>query len=320
MNKGAEGERFLAAFGRLKAAVEDDPTRLDTDWEDTDQVPGLCDELASLVRRFELLEEWSPLAFTNNVSAASAKARRDYDDRWREPVWKVANRKLLAVMDEFLADLIDVEDEPTEDAETPDIDVLGASITEWKDDASEEASQIDQMIDYVSMKRDMDDHGDFDWVEESLVAWDRLKVSGLDLAGTLWRRRALPHVLVPVHVAKHYGASRHSLHRRLHQAGKAFVFGAPLAALALQRAVIEEVLDKHWGAGKGWVRDANLPELAWEVRAHRLKRLANDALHGDPEKLSPDELDRSIIENFLLLRLLIEQSPEDLAKHVEARS
>ena len=320
MNDGAEGERFLAAFGKLKAAVEDDPTRLGADLEDTDQVPGLCDELARLVRGFELIEEWSPLAFTNNVSAAGAKARRDYDERWREGVWRVANRKLLALMDELLADLVDAEGEPTNDAQAPAIDLLGASIREWKDEASEEASQIGQMIDYVSTKRDMDDDGDFDWVGESLVAWDRLKVSGLDLAGTLWRRRALPHVLVPVHVAKHYGGSRHSLHRRLHQAGKAFVFGAPLAALALQRAVIEEVLAKHWGAEKGGVRDANLPELSWEARADRLKRLANDALHGNPEKLLPDELDRAIIENFLLLRLLIEHAPEDLRSHGGARA
>lgn len=315
MSKGAEGERFLAAFGRLKAAVEDDPTRLDADWEDTDEVPGLCDELAQLVRRFEIVEEWSPLAFTNNVSAASARARRDYDDRWRDGVRKVADRKLLAAMAEFFADLVDVADNEEDDAELPAVDVLGTSIVDWKDEAEDEAKQIEQMIDYVSFKRDMDDCGDFDWVDEGLRAWDRLKVSGLDLAGTLWRRRALPHVLVPSHVAKHYGAKRASLHRRLHQAGKAFVFGAPLAAIAMQRAVMEEVLTKHWGAPKtkkGYrIADANLPENVWDARADRLKNLANDALHNDLDRLPPDELDRLTIQNFLLLRLLIENAPED---------
>lgn len=320
MSKGAEGERFLAAFGKLKAAVDDNPARLESEWKDGNEVATLCDELAQLVRGFELVEEWSPLAFTDHVSPAGARARRDYDERWRDPVWKVANRRLFALMDEFLADLVDVEDNAADDTDPSAVDALGASIADWKNEAKNEAEQISQLIDYVSFKHDMDDCGDFDWVEESLVAWDRLKVSGLDIAGTLWRRRAIPHVLVPSHVAKHYGRSKHSLHRRLYQAGKAFVFGAPLAALAMQRATMEEVLSRHWGAHKGWVRAANLPELTWDARADRLKNLANDALHDDPEKLSPDELDRAIIQNFLLLRLLIEQAPEDLAKHGRTRA
>lgn len=320
MDRKAEGDRFLVTFNRIKEVLGDDPASLDADWDDGSEVAALCDELSRLVRRFEIIEEWSPLAFTDNVSAASAKARRDYDDRWREGVRKIADRKLLAYMAELLSELVDTDRSDANEVDLSPVDTLGASISEWKDDARTEASQIDQMIDYMSHKRDMDDFGDFDWIEESLIAWDRLKVCGLDIAGALWRRRAMPHVLVPSHVAKHYGRSRHSLHRRLHQAGKAFVFGAPLAALAMQRATMEEVLSKHWGAANGWVRDANLPELTWDVRADRLKNLANDALHDDPEKLSPDELDRAIIQNFLLLRLLIEQAPEDLAKHARDRT
>lgn len=315
MSRGVEGERFLAAFSKLKAAVADDPAKLDASWQESDELKALCDELAQLVRGFETVEAWSPLAFTNHVSAASALARREYDDRWRSIVAVVANRDLAALLAELFGDDFDQGDGAGDPTATTNQDPLTAEIADWKESASEEAGQIKQIIDYVFHLREMDDSGDRDWIDESLTAWDRLEVCGLDIAGTLWRRRALPHVLVPTHVAKHYGQSRASLYRRLHQAGRAFVFGAPLAALALQRAVIEEVLTKHWGAGERWVREANLPNLAWEARANRLRRLANDALHGDPEKLSPDELDRSIIENFLLLRLLIEQAPEDLATH-----
>lgn len=100
-----------------------------------------------------------------------------------------------------------------------------------------------------------------------------------------------------------------SLYRRYIQAAQAFIFGAPLAALALQRATMEEALRKHWGAEGGAIRNANLPDLAWEARASRLKRLANDALHNDPEKEGADALDRAIIENFQLLRLIIENAP-----------
>lgn len=316
MSKGAEGERFLAAFGELKAAVGDDPAQLEATWESDVRLQVLCDEVAQLVRGFEAVEDWSRFAFTNNVSTASAHARRDYDDHWRKIVSRIANRALDAIFLELFPDF--VHDEAASVVEPPN-DPLGDEIAEWMDTAKEEAGQIEQVFDYAFQRQEMDDCGDFDWVHQSLEAWERLKNSGLDVAGSLWRRRALPHVLIPSHVAKHYGVTRASLHRRLDQAGRAFVYGAPLAALALQRAVIEEVLARHWGAEKGWVRDANLPSLTWESRANRLKGLANDALHGDPEKLKSEDQDRAIINNFLLLRLLIEHAPEDLSAHGERR-
>ena len=310
MSEGAEGERFLAAFNALKASVADDPKKLEDGWQDSDPLQLLCDELAGLVRRFELAEEWSPLAFTAPVSIAGARERRDYEQRWQHAVSFVANRDFRASIAEMLKDLGLDEDADVFDASTAH-DQLGVQIAEWKDDAHEWATHIERPFDEADYRYQMDQSGDWDWSIESAEAWRRLKICGLDAEGALWRRRALPHVLVPAHVAQHYGSEVKSLYRRLDQAGKAFIFGAPLAALALQRAVIEEVLSKHWGAGKGWVRDANLPHLAWELRAERLKRLANDALHGDPEKLSADKLDRSIIENFVLLRLLIENAPEN---------
>ncbi len=312
MSKGAEGERFLAAFSELKAAVADDPAQLDADWKDNAWLQNLCDEITQLVRKFEVIEEQSRSAFTNNVSAAGAHARRDYDNRWREVISRIANREIHALLAEILGDFTD--DYVSLSGEQP-VDPLALEIAEWKDAASEEAGQIDDIIDYVFQERSFDDCNDRQWIDASLRAWDRLEVCGLDIAGALWRRSALPHVLIPSHVAKHYGASHASLYRRLDQAGKAFVFGAPLAALALQRAIIEEVLAKHWGAEKGKVRDANLPELQWDARADRLKRLANEALHGDPERLIGDALDRAIIENFGLLRLLIENAPQDLVTH-----
>jgi hypothetical protein len=260
------------------------------------------------VRLFEIQEEWSSYAFTHHVSAAGAHARRDYDDRWRRVVGYVAGRHFHHIFADLVIDAGD--DQPT----TESFDKLGVAISDWKDNAADEAKSIELLADFAFSHRDIDDSGDLDWVDESLRAWDRLKTAGLDMKGALWRRRAVPHVLVPSHVARHYGAERASLYRRLHQAARAFIFGAPLAALALQRAVLEQVLESHWGAEGGQLRNAEFPELVWGARADRLKRIANEALHGDPEKLSPEQLDRSIIENFLLLRLLIERAPEVIEK------
>jgi hypothetical protein len=307
MRNNADGERFQAAFAELKADVSDDPTLLEASWKDSQRLQQLCDELNDLVQQFEAVEDWSRHAFTPNVSAVGAGARRDYDERWRDAVYKVVNRDLLASLDKLFEDLVG-EDAGGDTVDAKALDLLGINIEDWKYDAHEEARAIARAFDLAA---------DSDWVggEIGSQAWDRLTgIAGLDVEGALWRRRAVPHVLVPEHVARHYGANRASLYRRLHQAGKAFVFGAPLAALALQRAVLEEVLKRHWGAESGHVRDANLPELSWDARADRVKNLANDALHRDPEKLRPDQLDRAIIENFLLLRLLIERAPEATEK------
>lgn len=307
MSRGTEGARFLALFSALKAAASDSPDKLAESWESDERLQELCDEIYSLVRGFEAQEEWSPYSFTHHVSPAAARARRDYDERWRSVVARVEGRFLYGLLEHLLQGF----DDPPDENEPRD--KLAEDIADWKDQAEEDAHAIEHVIDFASSHREVDDFGDLDWVDGGLRAWDRLKVAGLDLQGALWRRRAIPHVLVPSHVAKHYGASRASLYRRLHQAGRAFIFGAPLAALALQRAVLEEVLRTHWGSERGVIRDANLPDLSWDSRATRLKRLANEALHSDPETLSADQLDRAIIENFLLLRLIIEHAPERVA-------
>tara|TARA_R100000365_G_C2748604_1_gene80689 strand:+ start:15031 stop:15966 length:936 start_codon:yes stop_codon:yes gene_type:complete len=305
MSRGAEGERFLAAFNQLKAATSNDPERLQSSWEEDAGLQKLCDEIATLVQGFERLEELSSYSFTPHVSSAAVKARRDYDDRWQSIVSHVANRKMAAIFEDLIRSL----DLDAFKSDNRLVDALSDKISDWKSDADGGARSLDTLFDFAYERGES---GEYDWINDSLSTWDRLTASGLDVQGVLWRRRAVPHVLVPAHVAKHYGRNRASLYRRLHQAGHAFVFGAPLAALALQRAVLEEVLKKHWGVEDGKIRNAELPDrsLSWNARADRLKRLGNDALHNDPEKLLGDKLDRAIIENFLVLRLLIEHAPD----------
>lgn len=308
MDESQEGARFLSAFAELKSRVDDSPERLVEMGADDERTQQLCDELYGLARGFEIAEDWSALAFTPHVPPASAHARRDYEERWSRRVAYVATRWLNPLLSDLFG-----EGKPNFERQT---DELSVEIENWKYEAEKERNLLEQAFDYLQCHYDIDEDGDLDWAANALWAWDRLrKVAGLDVEGALWRRRALPHTLVPTHVANRYGQNRASLYRRLHQAGRAFVFGAPLAALALQRAALEELLQEHWGAEKGHVRSAKLPELSWDSRADRLKRLANEALHSDPEKLTKEQLDRSIIENFLLLRLLIEHAPVDPVEH-----
>jgi hypothetical protein len=303
-----EGAKFMAAFAELKSHVGD-PDGLIECWERDQRAQQLCDQLHEINRNFQVAEEWSPVALTPHVAAASAKSRREYEDRWSRQVDFVASRW----MHKILEDLIPDSGPPNH---TTRGNELSIEIENWKYDANQERGLLEQAFDYLQQRQEIDEDGYLDWVINAIEAWSRLtNVAGLDVEGALWRRRAIPHILVPTQVANRYGQKRASLYRRLHQAGRAFVFGAPLAALALQRAALEVLLREHWGAEKGHLREAKLPDLGWDRMAHKLKRLANEALHEDPEKLTPDQLDQAVIENFILLRVLVEYAPLDAGEH-----
>jgi hypothetical protein len=301
--RGDEGTLFLIAFQDLKNAIDNSPSALDEQWKDRDDLKELCDRLDGYRRSFDIAEEWTAVSFTPHVPAAASKARREFEEHWQALVARIADRNFWVLFGDLFPDgIVDVE--PTDDP-------LGREIEGWQYGARNDAENIKHAFAYLIDRRSWDEDGDFDWVDETERSWDRLiKIVGLDLKGAFWRRNAIPHILFPSHVSNHYGPEKASIYRRLHDAARAFTFGAPFAALAMQRAVLEQLLKGHWGSAKGWVRDANLPTLALDARAERLKRVGDQALHGDPEKLSTDELDRQIIRNFLLLRELIEGAPE----------
>lgn len=315
--RGDEGVRFLAAFEALKTATNNDPVQLDACWEEDPRLQAICDTIAEMYRTFLNAEEWAPFAFTPHVPDRATQARRDFEQRWAQSVMDVANRDINWLLGDMLAKL--VEGEGQDDEQLPDSsDEVGDAIRSWKAESKEEAGALDHAFHNLAEMYSTDELDCFDWANEAVQVWSRLKAScGLDVSGVLWRRRAIPHILVPSHVSKRYGAGRASLYRRLHDASRAFVFGAPLAALAMQRAILEEVLRELWGAPKGHIREANLPDLQFDARASRLRRLGNEVLHEDPEKMSADQIERSIVENFILLRQLIEIAPAPVRGKVE---
>jgi hypothetical protein len=301
--RGDEGTHFLVAFQDLKNATEDSPDFLDAHWKDRDDLQQLCDRLDGYRRTFDIAEEWTPVAFTPHVPASASKARREYEERWQMIVSRIAGRELWLLFDELFPEGID-SDELAGDA-------LGDDIEGWKNGARNEAGNITHAFSYLADRRSWDDDNDFEWVDEAQLSWDRLiKIVGLDLKGAFWRRNAIPHILFPSHVSNHYGPDRASIYRRLHDAARSFTFGAYLAALAMQRSVMEQLLEKHWNAERGHPSEANFHDQSQSSRAHRLWRLGNAALHREIDKLKNEELERELIKNFLLLRELIEGSPE----------
>lgn len=318
MSYGAEGEQFQAAFAELQLLTGNDPEALRSTFEGNQRLQGLCDKIKSHIQVFEAVEEGLAHAFAPNIPSSGIKARREFDARWRDAVAYVANRNMRQLLDKLVIN-IDTEPSDMSGAHCPPTkapDPLSDQIDDWKYDGLEEARSLEAMVDYALSRREVDE--DLGWMDLGFEAWDKLKSIGLQPAEVYWRRKTVPFILVPPHVSSHYGQNRASLYRRLHQAGQAFVFGAPLAALSLQRAVLEEVLKRHWNLDEftvrnasleGLIEEADLPAVPAKAKAQVLRRMANDALHNDPEKLTEDGLDRAIINNFLILRFVIENAP-----------
>jgi hypothetical protein len=152
--------------------------------------------------------------------------------------------------------------------------------------------------------------GSYDYLVETI---------GLDLHEVFRRWRKVPVVFMPAHVANRYGASeKGSLLHLLDDAVRAYVFGAPAAAIAMCRSALEMVLKRHYGHGQ-WenAKLGNLVFLASKqydfIQKASLKPLvkqANRILHnyGQIERLSEEE-DRAILLFLETVKFLIERAP-----------
>jgi hypothetical protein len=127
---------------------------------------------------------------------------------------------------------------------------------------------------------------------------------GLEPRG-LWRRRVLlPFVLVPRHVSARQGASRPAaMLMNLEEAQRAFVFGAPFAALAMMRSLMETVLrDEYQIEGRDLADRINaarpiLPLGCSADALHQIRMMANAALHSNPQGTFGSDLLNRIVNS-----------------------
>jgi hypothetical protein len=194
------------------------------------------------------------------------------------------------------------------------------------DDEARKSELKDQLI-QIKSEFDDDPMPIEDAIKLAMADWKSLKnETGLDLRGVFRRRALVPFVLFPRHVAAHHGRNDLlSIYQNLRQAHEAFVFGAPFAALALMRSIMEVVLRDHYDSSADdhdlalYERINNsrklLPHGANAAALHRLRKVANAVLHLGPEKnealprLESIQLEKEILSLFRVLRALIEGAP-----------
>lgn len=310
-----EVAQFMALFSKLKRWADDTPDELLQSAGDDESIRELCLELQWAAYSLRESENRSRNLFVAPVDPKFLEAWRDYEERYEELLDKI-----------FWADFLpDFAATPIEDRATaPKIDGQW-EIADLKADT--EAEVIEAAIEFA-YEQATQEHREFpegfpEQIQDGRDSWERLKVTaGFDLRGAFRRRKLIPFVLIPRHVAAKQGDDDElSMLENLRQAHDAFVFGAPFAALALMRSIMEAVLRDHYSAEGSDVseriKDAGprLPRGASAAALHGLRRLANAVLHLDVDrneilsKLDSTRLEKEVISLLLALRSLIEGAP-----------
>jgi hypothetical protein len=144
---------------------------------------------------------------------------------------------------------------------------------------------------------------------------------GIEVRDVFKRWESVPVVFMPAHVSNQHGVTeKGSLFDLLDDAVRAFVAGAPAAAIAMCRAALELVLRRHYGRGKWDERDVKLGKLidltsqrydhVDKGRLDRLSQRANGILHDyvGQRRLSKED-EGTILEFLKTLKFLIERAP-----------
>lgn len=236
----AEVVDFMTLFARLKLFCEDAPDELADQAATDSSVDDLCIQLGSAAGILKTYERRAPPLFAAPVDPAFLAAWRDYEERYESVVshiWETDLRRELGWPE--------TADEPSQ---LPKVEL------QWDkaNDAAASQADIEAAIECAQFfaKQDCYSFEETQSIKAGVAAWDRLNQEiGFDLRGVLRRRALIPFVLVPRPVSDKHGSSETlSMLKNLQQAHDAFVYGAPYAALALMRSIMEAVLRDHYRA------------------------------------------------------------------------
>jgi hypothetical protein len=144
-------------------------------------------------------------------------------------------------------------------------------------------------------------------------------VMGIDIQRAFDRWNALPAVFVPKHVSDKHGLTdKDGLFVLFDQAVRAYVAGAPAAAIALCRALLETILRDHYLRGfdtrgedmKGLIDIAVARyDFLQSTRLHALRLDANKILHRFAERRPNVDDEKTVLGHLKDLKHYIEKAP-----------
>jgi hypothetical protein len=272
---------------------------------------GLVENLDMLVSRLAYAEKIGTKKTFKQVHKDFPSAWTDFKQRWTKLpseylLWRIGPIDIDALFDTAKSNT-----EPTEfeSYESNEFD-------------SDEESAADLVLAMVDHCRDKGDNGYSPPIFARMTkAFDWFVERGLDVASFEKRWRSTPTIAIPIHVSdKHSISGEEGLYWLLDQALRAYLFKADAAALALCRALTEEVIEKHY---LGYRSDSlsrdieeatkNFPQLKKHNLGEKV-RVSNDILHEAKIKIVESENwnqpDNLIREWILVLKRMIETAPD----------
>jgi hypothetical protein len=316
-------EQFILLFNNLKNAAGGNPQRVRTFYKDSELIRRSLHALDTFLDKTDLERRvfHGPQKLILQVPAEFEAAWNEYDSEWRfqqvlDPSWG-----LEEILDPTL--LPEVEQRPTEES------IPGAPDPEEEDsfdpllhDGGAAIQLGIEQLEIEAQNEAIDDYTErvINSCRIACGAYDYLtQTIGLNIPEIFRRWRRAPVIFMPAHVSNRYGASdRGSLLHLLDDAVRAYIFGAPAAAIAMCRAALEMVLKRHYGRGQ-W-EDAKLGNLITlasqrydfiqEKRITPLVQRANRIVHDytKVDRLS-DEDDRTILIFLKTVKFLIQRAP-----------
>ena len=315
----AEVAKFLSLYTRLKDWCGDEPDAIFQLAIADKKFKDLCMQLLGAAERLHASEQRHRHLFATPVDPKFLSAWRDFEVRYEHVL--AANWSAFVFGDESTGLSDQSKSSTSADRKWEHAD-LNAKIA---------ADVIEKVIGFARVQAfDVEEPLEPDYsmsaeqaVEMAIGYWESLTDEiGFDLADVFRRRRLVPFVFFPRHIAALHGTPEKTLiYKSLLQAHDAFIFGVPFAALALMRAIMETVLRDHYHAqGTDLSERINsvqktLPANANKAALHRMRKLANAVLHHSAEdqtlaKLEPLQMEREIMSLLCVLRALIEGVPQ----------
>lgn len=331
MNELKLSDQFRLNFEQLKSACNSNPQTLVTFFQEKPKFIELARNLkqvADLIDRVSTFRKLHP-----HVSPEFIQDWKDYHYKWKSQVEYVfiTNAVLSSGLfvesgfrprtyDEFKKNTGNIAD-----VEPPD---------PYNDDSFDPqnhdgGSAIWQMVDLVGYQgqsrrdRAMDEADDF-IANTYLIGVEAIEylenVIGIDIARVFDRWNKLPPVFVPRHVSNKHGLTeKGSLFALFEEAVRAYIVGAPGAAIAMCRSLLEMVLRDHYLAGETSDQDSlydviNLAVARYDHlhanKLHSLRMDANNVLHrfAVTGKLRDGDED-AILQFFKDLKFYIERAP-----------
>ena len=306
---------FLTKFNKLKEWSDGTPEGLSELAVSDISVKDLCVEVQEAASIFQQDEPHSHEPVIAPVDPVFRTAWRDYEKRYEHFLQQIGFMDWIFAGPGLPLDAFRPGHRPNL-SETWNIEDRSASYF---------AGNIDAAVDFAEFKADgLDDEDYCNRIQDGCAAYGRLAQNiGFDARGMFRRWALFPQVLVPRHVAQKHGSTEPvSLYTLLQQAHDAFVYGAPYAALALMRSILEKVLRDHYGAKEGKLHERIDQALRFgrqKNSLHRIRKLVNAVLHwdkelGDEEKKflsgTVEEQETHMVLLLFSLRKLIEEAPK----------